>query len=285
VAIGLAVAKLVGGWFGHSQALLSDSVHSLGDSLSCASIFAALWWAERPPDDEHPYGHTRIETIAASYVALLLVGSGVWVGYEAVRSFNALMPAPHRYTLVIALASVVLSETIYRYSMRVARRTGSKAIEASAWDQRLDVCASMVVLIGLAITTLGGPGWHAVDKIAALIVAGIIVWTGGSLFWGSLQDLMDRQAEPELLAMVRSLTRAVSGVQGVEKLLVRKAGLEYFVDIHVEVDPEISVQEGHQIGHAVKNRLVSEIAAVKDVLVHIEPFPNAATGGPRPVVP
>jgi len=280
VAIGLAVAKLIGGWFGHSLALLSDSVHSLGDSLSCASIFAALWWAERPPDDEHPYGHTRIETIAASYVALVLVGSGVWVGYEVVHSFNGLTPPPHRYTLVIAVASVVLSETISRYSTTVARRTGSKAIEASAWDQRLDACGSMVVLIGLAITTVGGPGWHTVDKIAALIVAGSIVGTGASLFWGILNDLMDRQAEPELLAMVRSLTRAVSGVQGVEKLLVRKAGLEYFVDIHVEVDPEISVQEGHQIGHAVKNRLVSEIAAVKDVLVHIEPFPNAAPGGP-----
>ncbi len=114
-----------------------------------------------------------------------------------------------------------------------------------------------------------------VDKIAALGVAAIVVWAGGSLFWGSLQELMDRQADPEFLASVRSLALGVDGVRGVEKLLVRKSGLECFVDIHLEVDPDLSVREAHRIGHRVKDRLVSQIAAVKDVLVHIEPFPNA----------
>jgi cation diffusion facilitator family transporter len=279
VTLGLGIAKLLGGWFGHSLALLSDSVHSLGDALSSASILAALWWAQRPADREHPYGHTRIETIAASNVALLLILSGLWVVWEAVHTWNEPSPAPHAYTLVIALAGVVLNEGIYRYSIAVARRTGSKAIEASAWDQRLDVFGSLVVLISLAVATWQ-PHWHVIDHVAALIVAAIILWAGGTLFWSSLQDLMDRQADPDMLDAVRHRALGVAGVRGVEKLLVRKAGLEYLVDIHVEVDPNISVHLGHGIGHAVKEDLVRAFPTIRDVLVHIEPFGQHPTTQP-----
>ncbi len=276
VALSLGVAKLLGGWFGHSLALLSDSANSLGDVFSSVSILGALWWAEQPADSVHPYGHSRIETIAASYVALVLIGSGICVGYEALNSWNVLAPTPKWYTIVIALVCVVLNEGLFRYSMSVARSTGSKSVEASAWDKRLDVFAALVVLLGLAVTMCAGPEWHAVDHIAALIVAGVILFAGGSLFGSSLQELMDRQAGPEVLANIRSTALAVPGVRGVDKLHVRKAGLEFFVDIHIEVDPGISVTEGHAIGHAVKDRLVSQITAVKDVLVHIEPFPKGA---------
>ena len=272
VTLSLGIAKLLGGWFGHSLALLSDSLHSFGDALSSASVLGALWWSEQPADREHPYGHTRIESIAASNVALLLIGSGIWVAYEAIHTWNEPSPAPHWYTLVIALASVVLNEAIFRYSISVAKGTGSKAVEASAWDQRIDVFGSLVVLLSLAVNIWGGGGWHYIDHIATLVVAGTILIAGGSIFWGSLQDLMDRQAEPELLAQVRQLALGVPGVRGVEKLFVRKSGLEHFVDIHVEVAPEITVHEGHEIGHAVKDRLIAEIITVRDVLVHIEPY-------------
>ena len=272
VTLVLGVAKLLGGWLGHSLALLSDSVNSFGDALSATSILGALWWAQQPADREHPYGHTRIETITASYVALLLIGSGVWVGVTAIRSWNDTPPDTHAYTLVIALVSLVANEVVFRYSMSVAKRTRSKSLEAAAWDQRLDVFGSLVVLISIAINVWAGSEWHAVDHIAALIVAAIILFAGGTLFWESLHDLMDRQADPELLETVRGLAAAVDGVRGIEKLLVRKAGLEYFADIHVEVDPEITVQEAHRIGHAVKDRLLAAVPAVKDVLVHIEPY-------------
>ena len=274
VTLALGVSKLIGGWLGHSLALLSDSMHSLGDTLSSASILIALWWAERPADREHPYGHTRIETIAASNVALLLIVSGLWIVWEALRTWKEPTPAPHWYTLVIALVSAIANEGVYRYSILVARSTGSKAVEVAAWDQRLDVFGSLVVLVGLSVAVWGGPAWHGIDHIAALIVAGLVLWTGGNLFWSSLQELMDRQAEPELLAVVRYLARDVPGVRGIEKLIVRKSGLEYFVDIHVEVDAELSVREGHEIGHAVKARLISEVPTIKDVLVHIEPSPG-----------
>ena len=272
VTLCLGIAKLLGGWFGHSLALLSDSLHSFGDALSSASVLGALWLSELPPDREHPYGHTRIETIAASNVALLLLGSGLWVAYQAISTWNEPSLTPHRYTLVIAFASVVINEAVFRYSMLVANKTGSKAVEASAWDQRLDVFGSLVVLLSLAISIWAGPSWHFIDHLATLIVAGTIFLAGGRIFWGSLQDLMDRQADPEFVVQVRQLALETPGVRGVEKLFIRKSGLEHFVDIHVEVAPDISVREGHAIGHAVKDRLISQIVTIRDVLVHIEPF-------------
>lgn len=273
ITLTLGLAKLAGGWFGHSVALLSDAVHSLGDALAAASVLGALHWAQQPADPEHPYGHTRAEAVAGSNVAFLLILSGLWVAWEAIATMGEPSPPPAWYTVVIAAASVLLNEGMYRYSSRVARRSGSRAVLAASWDQRLDAFGSLAVLVGLVLMRWGGPAWHAADHIAALIVALVILWAGGHLFWGSLQELLDRQAEPEVLAAVRQAAVVVPGVLGVEKLLVRKTGIEYLVDIHVEVDPAISVREGHAIAHAVKDQVMQQVVAVKDVLVHIEPAP------------
>ncbi len=250
---------------------MSDSVHSLGDALASAAIWASLWWAEQPADREHPYGHARIESIAASTVALFLILSGIWIAWEAIVTWSMLKEPPRGYTLWIASASVVFNELIFRSSRRIAERTGSQALQAAAWDQRLDVFGSLVVLIGLATARWGGPSMQKVDHIAVFAVAGIILWAGGALYWASLQVLMDRQADPDMLDTIRSLALGVEGVRGLDKLHVRRTGLEYLVDIHVEVSPNISVSQGHSIGHAVKDRLVTQLTAVKDVLVHIEP--------------
>lgn len=278
VTLSLGIGKFVGGWAGHSLALLSDSVHSLGDAASAVSILLALKWAQRPADREHPYGHTRIETIAASNVAILLVLSSFWIVWESISTWQKTGEPPHAFTLVIALAGVALNEGAYRYMIRVARRTGSKSIEVAAWDQRLDVIGSAVVLLALIVSISGGPDWHVVDHVAALFVAAIVFWAGATLSWGSLQELMDRQADPELLDSVRALAKQVPGVMNIEKLIVRKSGLECFVDIHVEVDGNISVREGHNIGHSVKARLISDVVAIKDVLVHVEPAPQRTAG-------
>lgn len=274
ITLTLGLSKLAGGWWGHSVALISDGVHSLGDSLAAAAVLGALHWAQQPADREHPYGHTRAEAVAGSNVAVLMILSGLWVGWEALTTMNEPSPAPAWYTVAIAAASIVLNESLYRYSSWVARRSGSRAVLAASWDQRLDALGSLAVLVGLALVRWGGPAWHMADHVAAVIVALVILWTGGHLFWGSLQELMDRQAEPEVLAEVRREAASVPGVLGVEKLLVRKTGIEYLVDIHVEVDPTITVVEGHAIAHAVKDRLQQRLVAIKDVLVHIEPAPR-----------
>ncbi len=272
VTLSLGIAKLLGGWFGNSLALLSDSFHSFGDALSSGSILVALYWSQRPPDSEHPYGHSRIESIAASNVALALIASAIWIAVQAIRSWNEVVASPDWYTLIIAAASVIANELIFRYSVAIANQSGSKAVKATAWDQRLDVFGSLIVFLSLMISIWGGPKWHFVDHLAALVVAVTIVVAGGSIFWGSLQDLMDRQADPELSAQIRQTALETPGVKGIEKLLVRRAGLEHLVDIHVEVAPEITVHEGHEIGHNVKDRLINHYVTIKDVLVHIEPF-------------
>jgi cation diffusion facilitator family transporter len=273
ISVSLGLIQFLGGYFGHSVALVSDAVHSLGDALTSGAVFAALFWAQQPADAEHPYGHTRAEAVAGSNVALVLVLLGLGVLWEALATLSVPSDDPEWYTLVIACAGVLLKEGLYRYEIRVAQSTGSAAVKASAWDHRLDAVGSLAVLIGLALAHWGGPAWHAADHVAAFIVGLVIVWTGGRLFWRSLHELLDRQADPATLVAVRHEALAIPGVLGVEKLLVRKSGLEYLVDIHVEVDPELTVRESHEIGHAVKNRLMQRIVTVKDVLVHIEPSP------------
>jgi len=279
LSVGLGVLKLAGGVFGHSSALVSDAVHSFGDALTSIAVWGSLLWAQRPADREHPYGHTRAEAVAGSNVALLLVLSGLGIGWEAATTLGEPSAAPEWYTLAIAALSIVVKEALFRYESRVAHATGSGAVRAAAWDHRLDAVGSLAVLVGLAVSFWGGPAWRAADKVAALAVAVVVLWAGGSLFWGSVQELMDRQAGPEVLDEVRREAEAVSGVLGVEKLFVRKTGLEYLVDIHVEVDPELSVREGHGVGHAVKDRLMKRLVTIKDVLVHIEPAPGGRPAG------
>ncbi len=214
--------------------------------------------------------------MAGSNVALLLVLSGLGIGWEALTTLSEPSPAPEWYTLGIAGLSIVVKEALYRYESRVAGATGSSAVRAAAWDHRLDAIGSLAVLVGLALAYWGGPAWRAADHVAALAVAAVVLWAGGSLLWGSVQELMDRQAGPEVLDEVRREAADVPGVRGVEKLFVRKTGLEHLVDIHIEVDPHISVREGHAIGHAVKDRLIGRVVTIKDVLVHIEPSPGRA---------
>jgi cation diffusion facilitator family transporter len=271
VSLALAVAKVIGGLYGHSIALVSDSIHSLGDAVVSIVVLIALRWSQVPADKEHPYGHTRGEAVIGSNIALLLVASAVAVIWGSLATLTTPSPQPEIYTLVIAVASIVLKESVFRYNVAVADKTGSLSLKATAWEHRTDVLSSLAVFIGLVLVMLGGPAWHAADHWAAVFVGLCIGWTGSRLFWASLQELLDRQAEPEVLETVRNEALAVPGVQEIEKLLARKSGMEYLVDIHVEVNPLLSVREGHTIAHAVKDRIISRMPTVKDVLVHIEP--------------
>ncbi len=277
VSLGLGLAKLLGGLFGHSLALLSDAVHSLVDAAISGALVGALLVAQRPADREHPYGHARFEAVAGAGVAVLLILLALGIAREALLSFGAGGVAPSGFTLAIALGGAVFQEALFHYARGVARRTGSAALLAIAWDYRLDALGGLAVAAGVGLTRWGGPAWHWADQAAALVVAVAVLWIGGTLLWGNVQDLMDRQASPELLRAVQVEALAVDGVLGVEKLRIRKVGLEYLVDIHVEVDPEKSVRDGHAIAHAVKDRVVEHLLPIRDVLVHVEPSPPGAT--------
>ncbi|WP_417383390.1 cation diffusion facilitator family transporter [Gimesia sp.] len=273
----LGVVKLAGGIIGNSFALIADAVNSIGDVLSTLVVLIALHYAQRPADEEHPYGHTRAEGIAASNVAIVIIISALYVGWEAVQRLTTEHGIPPVWTLWIAGGNIVIKEVLYHYNVRIGRRTGSAVIIANAWDHRSDALCSLAVLIGLATISFGGPNLMWADEVASLIVVTVIVWSGIRLFRSSASELMDLQADPEFVNQIRTAALSVNGVEDVETLWVRKSGLEYFADIHIEVDQNLTVAEGHRIGHEVKDHLLDEFPSLRDILVHLEPFPHCHT--------
>lgn len=272
----LGVIKLVGGIVGHSSALVTDAANSIGDVITSLAVLFALRVAQRPADAEHPYGHTRAEAIAGSNVALLVLVSAIWLGWSAVQIMSTDHPLPPAWTLAIAGGNIVIKEALYRYKIRVGRRLRSSAVIAHAWDHRSDALCALAVLIGLAVVRVGGPRWIFADELAALVVAGMIATTALKLLHSSVNELMDVQADDTLVQSVRETALSVPDVRGVETLWVRKSGLEYLVDVHIEVDADLSIAEGHRIGHVVKDHLLARFPSLRDVLVHLEPFPHAS---------
>jgi cation diffusion facilitator family transporter len=274
LGLGLGLVKFVGGYTGHSLALVSDAVHSLVDAAIAGALMGALLIAERPADPEHPYGHGRLEAVAGAGVALVLLFLAAGIAWEAIATLFEQRPPPHTYTLVIAAGGALFQEVLYRYASRVARQTGSGALMATAWDYRLDALGGLAVVLGVSLSKWAGPSWQWADHVAALAIAATVLWIGGRLLRENTNDLMDRQAPPEFLAEVRRAASSVPGVLGVETLRVRKTGLEYLVDIHIEVAPDLTVEVGHGIAHAVKDSIRDHAAAIRDVLVHVEPHPR-----------
>ena len=274
VNLALGIVKLVGGLVGRSFALISDAVNSLGDSLTSVVVLVALRYAQLPADEEHPYGHTRAEAVAASNVAVLIILTALYVGWEAISRFSVRHDVPPTWTLWIAGANVLIKESLYRYKLNVGRRTGSAAIIAHAWDHRSDALCSLAVLVGLSVVRWAGPAYAWADEAAALMVVVAILWSGSQLFRHSTSELLDPQASTELVKQIRERADGVPGVRAVEKLWVRKTGLEYLADIHIQVDGQLNVADGHRIGHAVKDRLLHDFVSLRDVLVHLEPYPH-----------
>ena len=279
INLALGVVKLVGGFAGDSFALLTNAVNSLGDVFTSVVVLFAFRVAQRPADKEHPYGHTRAEAIAGSNVALLVGVSALLVGWEAIRRLTVEHPLPPTWTLWIAGANIVIKEALYQYKIRVGRRTGSAALIANAWDHRSDAFSALAVLVGLAVVRVAGPRFIWADEVASLVVVAAILCSAGSLFYKSSHELLDMQAEDAVVQSIRQSAAAVPGVRGVEKLWVRRSGLEFLADIHIEVDRQLTVDEGHRIGHVVKDKLLRDFPNLRDVLVHLEPFPHVHREG------
>jgi cation diffusion facilitator family transporter len=274
VSLVLGGVKLLGGFFGNSLALLADAMHSLVDAAVSTALLVALVAAQRPADREHPYGHGRLEAVAGAGVALILIGLAAAILYESLATIAVPSAKPAGFALLIAGGGALVQELLYRFVSRVARRTGSAALLASAWDYRLDALGGIGVLIGVALSKWAG--WHWADHVAAILIAGTVLWIGGGLLWENVQSLIDRQADPDTLQNVRGTAQSVPGVLAVEKLRVRRMGIEYIAEIHIQVDENASVRRGHDIAHAVKDRIVSDIPSVSDVIVHVEPYAGIA---------
>ena len=267
----LVVVKLVGGVVTGSSALLADAVNSIGDVASAMAVRGALSVAQIDEDEDHPYGHTKAESIAGLSVALLVAFGAGLLGIETVQRFWGELQPPAAVAGFIAAACAIVKEVIYQYTRRVAKRINSAALKATAWDHRSDALGSGVVAVALLITPYTGAAAPYIDPVAAFFVCGILVMTGIQLFLSTAGELMDQQADDSLVAEVRRIAESVAGVDAVEKLRVRKSGLEYFIEIHVEVDGRLTVDDGHRIGHDVKDQLLAEMPRVRDVHVHVEP--------------
>jgi cation diffusion facilitator family transporter len=267
--LALGIAKIIVGIVGQSQALIADGIHSLSDLGTDIVVIYAARHAGREADEDHPYGHARIETAAtvALGVALVVVAAGI--AFDAgTRLF-----APERLlhpgwlALVVAGISVVSKEAIYQYTMVYARKHRSAMLRANAWHSRSDAISSIIVIIGVVGSMMG---LAYLDALAAIGVALMIIKIGWDLIWHSLRELVDTGLEHERVEDIRHAILSVDGVIALHNLRTRRMGSDALADVHIQVNPSISVSEGHQISEAVRKRLIQEIEELNDVTVHID---------------
>jgi cation diffusion facilitator family transporter len=267
----LTASKFVAGILGHSHALTADAVESTADILSAIIVWRSLIVAAAPADSSHPYGHGKAEPLAAASVAMMLLFAALGIMAASAAELFVPRESPRIFTLYVLLGVIVIKESLYRFVAREAGTVRSIAVHTDAWHHRADAITSLAAACGIALTLFGGPRFAFADDAAAIIAGIIVAWNGWRLLRPALDELMDAAPGSALVADIKNAANAVPGVRAVEKCIVRKMGYQYLVDMHVEVDPLITVQEGHQIAHSVKNQIRAAVPAVYDVLVHIEP--------------
>lgn len=266
----LGIVKIIGGIVSTSTALIADGVHSLSDLLTDFIVIYAAKHSHREADEEHPYGHGRIETLATVGLGLALFAVAAGIAWDAIDGLfhpdNLWQPG--MLALVIACLSIVVKEGLYHYSMRIARKYRSNMLKANAWHSRTDAISSIIVVIGI----LGSmAGLHYLDAIAAVGVAVMIAKISWDLIWHSARELIDTGLEPERIEAIRESILQVGGVRALHILRTRRMGGDALVDVHIQVAPTISVSEGHHISETVRERVIDEIDEVADVMVHIDP--------------
>jgi len=267
----LACVKILTGILGNSYALIADGMESTLDIFSSFLVWAGLRVASLPPDDTHPYGHGKAETLAAIGVALLLLATALILAIKSVREILTPHHAPEPFTLGVLLLVIAIKEYLFRRVLHKSSEIGSRAMASDAWHHRADAITSLGAFIGISIALIGGPGYECADDYAALLACGVIAMNGIRVLGPALNEAMDTAPDPEIERSIRAVANAIEGVEGIEKCRVRKMGLEFYVDIHVLVDGDLPVRAGHSIAHAVKDGVRSEVRAIADVLVHVEP--------------
>lgn len=266
----LAVLKLIFGYLANSQALIADGVHSLSDLATDFMVLFAAKHGSRDADETHPYGHGRFETLAtvALGISLIVVAGGIaWDAIDRLFHPEELLQ-PGVWALAVAVLSVLSKEWIYHYTMHVAKKLKSGMLKANAWHSRTDAISSVVVVIGVGGTMAG---LEYLDSVAAVLVGAMVAKIGWDLAWQSVHELVDTALDPERVELIRKEILSVGGVRELHMLRTRMMGGDALVDVHVIVDPKLSVSEGHYIGEKVRKRLIQEVEEVTDVMVHVDP--------------
>ncbi|MBA4495743.1 cation diffusion facilitator family transporter [Paenactinomyces guangxiensis] len=277
----LAVLKGAAGMMSGSRALIADAANSATDVVSSVAVLFGVRLAHTPPDEEHPYGHGKAETIAAIVVAVLIAGVGLEVGYRSVEAFLEPIKPPGWMAVAAAVFSILAKEILFRYTYRLGKRIDSQAIIANAWDHRSDVFSTLAALLGILGSIVGGyigvPELVYLDPVAGIGVSIFVLFMAYRLARESIGDALDRVLNAEESRDLLETAAQVNGVIKVDELLARQHGHYVIVDIRIAVDPHITVEEGHRIGKNVKKTLMGKFPHVSNVLVHINPYDSGTT--------
>jgi cation diffusion facilitator family transporter len=268
----LAAGKLAAGVAGHSHALVADAIESLTDIFSSIIVWRGVVVASEPADADHPYGHGKAEPLAAAVVAALLLFVAGWITIESLHDISQARSAPKAFTLLVLLGVIAIKEGLFRFISREAASVQNSAVRADAWHHRSDAISSVAAAIGISVALFGGEKLFWADDAAAMAAACVIAWNGWRLLRPTLSDLMDKAPDPEISNEIQRLAETIDGIVHVEKCFVRKMGHQLYVDMHVEVDPQMTVLHSHEIAHAVKDEIREKMPDVSDVLVHVEPL-------------
>jgi len=267
----LAIIKGFAGFFGNSYALIADAIESTTDVVASFLVLFGLKYASKPADDNHPYGHGRIEPLITFLVVGFLITSATIIAIQSIKNIRTVQDAPESWTLWVLGAIILWKETSFRLVIKKSKETKSSSLKADAWHHRSDAITSVAAFIGISIALIFGEGFEAADDWAALFAAGFIFYNSYLIFRPALGEIMDEHFYDELIRNIRQVASKVEGVVATEKCFIRKSGLKFHVDLHASVNAHISVKEGHDIAHHLKDKLKKEIPELGHILIHIEP--------------
>jgi cation diffusion facilitator family transporter len=268
----LAAAKIVVGLHAGSTAVLSDGLEASGDVLSSAIVYAGLGLARKPPDSEHPYGHGRYETLAGLGVGALLLLAGAGIFWHSIRSFHESNALP-AYALYPLFAAIAIKILLAATKFRVAKHIASTSLHADGWHDVTDLLSTCVALIAVGLSLSDPVRFAAADHIGGLLIGVLILFLSIQVVRRTVGQLLDTMPDDAKMAEIRHAALAVPGALGIEKCFARRTGLQYHVDLHLEVDPEMTVRESHEIATRVRIAIKESLPWVADVLVHVEPSP------------
>jgi cation diffusion facilitator family transporter len=267
----LALIKISTGVLGNSYALIADGIESTADIFSSLIVWTGLQFSSKPPDDDHPYGHGKAESLAGMAVSLFLIAAAIFIAVQSIQEIRTPHHSPAWYTLVVLGLIIATKEMLYRRMHSVGDKLNSSSLRSDAWHHRSDALTSLAAFVGIGIALIGGEGFEPADDWAALVASGAILFNGVRLLLPALNEVMDAAVPEHVARQIIETAGCVEGVVAIEKCRIRKSGLGYLMDIHVEVDGDLSIHEGHYIGHRVKDCLMQSSLPIVDVVVHVEP--------------
>jgi cation diffusion facilitator family transporter len=270
--IGLTVIKGLSGIWGNSYALIADAIESAADVCSSILLLFGLKYAHKPADENHPYGHGRLEPIITFVVVGFLIASAIIIAHQSIINIQTPHALPKKWTLLVLGAIIIWKEISFQYILKKSKESNSTALKAEAWHQRSDAITSIAAFVGVSIAIYYGQGYETADDWAALFASAFILYNCYLIFRPALGELMDEHVHDDLIKNIREVSINVAGVKGTEKCFVRKVGLKYHVDLHARVDGHIPVKDGHEIAHLLKDTLHREIPHLGHILIHVEPF-------------